>query len=745
MSVSIWLPMFRAATARVNLRRPAGALVIAALTAAALLWAGPPAPAGAQDQSSDTSLSGITVDGNDAIKVGVDYHYGVPADTTQVTVAVMTTHTEATAAFIAPATDADANVAGHQVNLSGTRVLVSIRVTAQNGTDTDFHSLAVNREGTTAFSRKVVDDLTTLAEAGNENPSGLWSDGTTVWVGDGDDNKLYAYQLDGGARDQPKDFDSLDAAGNDDANGLWSDGETMWVSDTGDDKLYAYRMSDRARDQGKDFDTLSAAGNNSPHGLWSDGETMWVADSVQDKIFAYSLSDKRRRPDRDFNTLQAAGNTDPWGIWSDGITMWVSDTMDDRLFAYRMSDRSRDSGKEFDTLRDPRNFSPRGLWSDGETMWVADSSFDWIFSYNLAAPGALDLSALSFNGQAVSGFDAAQRSYTISGEVALTADVTMAATAADTGATLSYTHEDVFTDTTGRQVALDEGANLIRITVSKTGQPTVKTYELHVTAGDAPNDSTSRAFLQVDEEEGPRAIQFRGAIEGSEDARDIDWINVTLEADQLYAIVLKGGRYGDTDRTLHVPFVGGVLSMGVLQDGTDALGVYVSSGIDGRARALFKPTTAGDYQVVVAGALVDQTGIYDLRVRRYEDDHFPNGIETGSTISFPTDNSLAHYPSAAVTGQFNYEFDDDWFQASGLAPGRRYVIEARHGIGDEPRRGRRYLFIKVYDAEGEPVEVEQDLNRKIFTPSRLRTTTFAFTVTGATVRATPSTCTRRSP
>ena len=53
MSFSIWVSMFRAATARVILRRPAGALVIAALAAAALLWAGSPAPAGAQ-QSSDT-------------------------------------------------------------------------------------------------------------------------------------------------------------------------------------------------------------------------------------------------------------------------------------------------------------------------------------------------------------------------------------------------------------------------------------------------------------------------------------------------------------------------------------------------------------------------------------------------------------------------------------------------------------------------------------------------------------------
>ena len=340
-----------------------------------------------------------------------------------------------------------------------------------------------------------------------------------------------------------------------------------------------------------------------------------------------------------------------------------------------------------------------------------------VLAYNLTVSGELDLGSITFNGAAVSGVSADQRSYTLSETVPLTADVTIAATASATDSSVDFSYADVLSGTTGHQIGLDEGDNAIQIHVRGTGDLPHLRAQRH-RRGRAPgHDQQGPDFSRwTRTTTDRRAIQFRGAIEGSEDARDIDWINVTLEADRLYAIVLKGGRYGDTDRTLHVPFVGGVLSMGVLQDGTDALGVYVSSGIDGRARALFKPTTAGDYQVVVAGALVDQTGIYDLRVRPYEDDHYPNGIETGSTISFPTDNSLAHYPSAAVTGRFNYEFDDDWFQASGLEVGRRYVIEARHGIGDEPRRGRRYLFIKVYDAEGDKVEVEQDLNRKIFTP-----------------------------
>ena len=71
------------------------------------------------------------------------------------------------------------------------------------------------------------------------------------------------------ARDSSKDFDTLSAAGNTNPRGIWSNGTTMWVSDQTTDKIYAYNMSDKARDSSKDFDTLSAAGNNVPNDIWS--------------------------------------------------------------------------------------------------------------------------------------------------------------------------------------------------------------------------------------------------------------------------------------------------------------------------------------------------------------------------------------------------------------------------------------------------------------------------------------------
>ena len=116
-------------------------------------------------------------------------------------------------------------------------------------------------------------------------------------------------------RDSSGDFDTLEAANNGIPSGIWSNGNTMWVADPGDDKIYAYRMADKQRDASKDFDTLSAAGNHNTAGIWSDGATMWVADPDDDKLYAYRMSDKTRDASKDFNTLDAE-NVFAYGIWS---------------------------------------------------------------------------------------------------------------------------------------------------------------------------------------------------------------------------------------------------------------------------------------------------------------------------------------------------------------------------------------------------------------------------------------------
>ena len=73
----------------------------------------------------------------------------------------------------------------------------------------------------------------------NGESRGLWSDGTTAWVVDSDDVRLYAYTLAGGSHDAAK-YRVLDPA-NAAPRGVWSDGTTWYVADIDDLVVYVYR------------------------------------------------------------------------------------------------------------------------------------------------------------------------------------------------------------------------------------------------------------------------------------------------------------------------------------------------------------------------------------------------------------------------------------------------------------------------------------------------------------------------
>ena len=167
----------------------------------------------------------------------------------------------------------------------------------------------------------------------------IWSNGTTMWVSSSTfsptTSKIYAYNMDDKARNPSEDFNNLNSAGNDRATGIWSDGTTMYVADFTDKKIYAYNMDDKARNGGKDFGLRDI---DNIGGIWSDGTTMYVSDFSQDKIFAYTIGTGVRVYAKEFDNLVAAGNENPNGIWSDGTTMWVADSDDSKIYAYSSGD-----------------------------------------------------------------------------------------------------------------------------------------------------------------------------------------------------------------------------------------------------------------------------------------------------------------------------------------------------------------------------------------------------------------------
>ena len=214
------------------------------------------------------------------------------------------------------------------------------------------------------------------------DPTGLWSDGRTMWVvsdrGTGevttwslaDGRALGAGEVllaDGATRATHR-F-TLTGGGGDPA-GLWSDGATLWVADALGG-VRAYRLSDGRRTADGDIadEVLAAAGNHRPTGLWSDGVTLWVADNGAWKVFAYALPDRRRAADREFELADRAGALlSPWGLWSDGETLLVSNHFDGGVLGFALADGAPRTDLAANAA--PGGGRPLGLWSDGRTVWV---------------------------------------------------------------------------------------------------------------------------------------------------------------------------------------------------------------------------------------------------------------------------------------------------------------------------------------------------------------------------------------
>ena len=189
-------------------------------------------------------------------------------------------------------------------------------------------------------SRDTTADFDTLNAAGNTSLRGICSDGTTMFVTDHADNKVYAYRMSDTMRDSANDVTL--AAANNNPQGLWCDGSHLWVAEDNNNltsKIFVYQRSDGSHVSAMDIgaSTLSPStdgtvNNNDQRGLWSNGTTLFVVDDGDDKIYGYRLSDRTR--DDAKNLALGDGNTHPQGLWFDGRVLWVVDSSDNRVYAY---------------------------------------------------------------------------------------------------------------------------------------------------------------------------------------------------------------------------------------------------------------------------------------------------------------------------------------------------------------------------------------------------------------------------
>ena len=360
-------------------------------------------------------------------------------------------------------------------------------------------------------------------DGGNDRTTGVWSDGTTLWVADNADgagDAVYAYNRESGERVEEREFALHET--NRAPRGIWSDRSVVWVSDSGRERLFAYDLATGERLEEREF--ALADRNSDARGIWSDEETMWVLDGRTDALFAYALASGEVLAEY---ALDSA-NSDPRGIWSDGVTIWVSDHGAKRLFAYRLPvlpDAEADSGEEdadddarelervreeeFTELSKASNNSPRGIWSDGDVMYVADESDDRVYSYNM--PDAIDarLASLSLSGVDIGEFSSSNTEYEGVVSEGVT-ETTVEAEAMQRRAAVVTDPPDADVEADGHHVALQD---LGEITVTVTSQDGSRTRVYRVQFPDTGWDPARDAWphcLRGEVSEGFSLVVYEG-------------------------------------------------------------------------------------------------------------------------------------------------------------------------------------------------------------------------------------------
>ncbi len=327
------------------------------------------------------------------------------------------------------------------------------------------------------FEWNVTGDIDPLDSA-NSDATGLWGDGTTLWVGqngDGTKDGVFAYDLTSHERVADLEFDLAEE--NRAPRGVWSDHETMWVSDSGQDRVFAYDLESGERLEDLEFEF--AARNRDARGIWSDGEVMWVLDDSRRTIFSYAVESGESTGDYALDS----SNSEPHGIWSDGFAIWVSDGTERRIFAYVQQGQglTRVTDEEFPNRELTRagNNSPRGIWSDGVLMYVVDAHDDRIYTYNMPPDIDARLASLTLSDVDIGEFSSYRTEYTgVPGDGVTVTTIVAVATQPDAAVEPARADEDG-DSRNGHQVGV-AGDPEITVTVTSPDGSRTRVYRVQI-------------------------------------------------------------------------------------------------------------------------------------------------------------------------------------------------------------------------------------------------------------------------
>jgi Ca2+-binding RTX toxin-like protein len=182
------------------------------------------------------------------------------------------------------------------------------------------------------------------------------------------------------------------------------------------------------------------------------------------------------------------------------------------------------------------------------------------------------------------------------------------------------------------------------------------------------------------------SLSLGGTATGNiQTANDQDWFRVELNADRIYAFDLKGVDSGGG--TLADPF------LRLLDGAGNALTYDDDNGSGHDARLTFVASSGGTYYLSAQG--VGGAGTYTLAATALGIDDHVGGTATTSSI----------VPGASVSGNIQYNDDQDWFRVD-LTAGTTYLFRlqgADSGNGTLPNP-----MLQLHDATGNYVASDYD-------------------------------------
>ncbi len=380
---------------------------------------------------------------------------------------------------------------------------------------------------------------TRSAKSGSQLLRGAWSDGETIWVAENYALKVFAFDLASGERRPDADIALETGADRADAGlserykifGLWSDGETMWVGEgwaasqiyPGPNRIWAYDLETGVRKS--DLDIPDPLGTNSTAyeganmaGFWSDGATMWVSETrYSESIRAFNMPANAL-----LSWLKLSDADIPFAAdrfdYSVRVPLEVSRVTLSAAAAFSSSEVSFSVADADAAVGGVQVDLAEGLNTVVVTSVNGDDTRTYTLRINRADPPPPPPPPLStaLSSLAVSGVELAFSAdrLTYASEVGADVEsVTVSAVAADERASVTVLPADADSVTDAHEVGLAVGANVVTVTVVAGEE--MRTYTVLLTRPAGDSDGSDDA-VGGESESSDDAVG--GESEGSDDA-----------------------------------------------------------------------------------------------------------------------------------------------------------------------------------------------------------------------------------